>query len=390
MAYKPLDFFNMDALLSEDERMIRDTAREFTEREVLPIIADCWEEARFPAELIPKMAELGFLGPFIPEEYGGVGASYTIYGLICQELERGDSGIRSFCSVQGSLVMYPIWKFGSEEQRRTYLPRLASGEIVGCFGLTEPDAGSDPGSMKTRCRRDGDTWILKGNKMWITNGTIADIAIVWAKDEEGRIRGFIVHKDDPGFSAPEQRHKVSLRASVTSELVLDDVRVPAERELPNTEGLKSPLMCLTSARYGIAWGAVGVAQAVFDEALQYSLERVQFGRPIASFQLTQRKLADMATEITKAQMLAYHLGRLADKGEMKFYHVSMAKRNNVAVALMCAREARAILGANGISLEYQAIRHMCNMESVHTYEGTYEVHTLILGETLTGIPAYRG
>jgi len=389
MAYKALDFFNLDALLSEDERMVRDTAREFVEREVMPVIADAWEECRFPAEIGPKMAALGFLGPFIPEEYGAAGVSYTMYGLIMQELERGDSGVRSFASVQGSLVMFPIWKFGSEEQRKHYLPALAAGKLIGCFGLTEPDAGSDPGSMKTRCRRVGDEWILSGAKMWITNGTIANLAIVWAKDEEGRIRGFIVEKGDPGFSAPEQKHKVSLRASVTSELIFDDVHLPADRELPGAEGLKSALSCLSSARYGIAWGAVGAAQAVFDEALSYSQERVQFGKPIGSFQLTQRKLADMATEITKAQLLAYHLGRLADKGEMKFYHVSMAKRNNVATALACARETRTILGANGISLEYQAIRHMNNLESVHTYEGTYEIHTLILGEVLTGIPAYR-
>jgi glutaryl-CoA dehydrogenase len=337
---------------------------------------------------ITKMAELGLLGPFVPEEYGGAGCSYTTYGLICQELERGDSGIRSFASVQGSLVMYPIWKFGSEEQKKQYLPRLASGKMIGCFGLTEADAGSDPRSMVTRAKKDGDDWIINGSKMWITNGTIADIAVVWAKDDEGKIRGFIIHKDDDGFTAPEIKHKTSLRASVTSELVFDDVRIPAERELPDTQDLKSPLMCLTSARYGIAWGAVGAAQAVFSEALEYTKERVQFNKAIASFQLTQHKLVEMAGDITHGQMLVHRLGRLADGGKMKFYHVSLAKRNNVAMALKAAREARGMLGANGITLEYQAIRHMCNLESVHTYEGTYEVHTLIVGEKLTGMSAF--
>ncbi len=390
MAYEALDFFRLDDLLSEEERMVRDMAREFVEREVLPIIAQAWEEGRFPMELVPKMAELGFLGPFIPEEYGGLGASYTIYGLIMQELERGDSGVRSFASVQGSLVMYPIWKFGSEEQKKKYLPKLASAELIGCFGLTEPDAGSDPGSMKTRAKRVSDGWVLNGSKMWITNAPIADVFIIWAKDDEGRVRGFIVEKGTPGLTAVEQKHKVSLRASSTGEIYLEDVHVPPEAELPNTEGLKSALMCLTSARYGIAWGAVGAAQAVFDEALKYSQERIQFGRPIGSFQITQHKLADMATKITAAQMMAYHLGRLADEGKMKYWHVSMAKRHNVRVALEAARVARGILGANGISLEYQSIRHMCNLESVETYEGTYEIHTLILGHVLTGFEAYRG
>ncbi len=389
MPYKALDFFNLDSLLSEEERLVRDTARDFVERECMPIIAECWERDRFPNELVPKLAELGFLGPFIPEEYGGAGVSYFIYGLLNQELERCDSGIRSFASVQGSLVMYPIWKFGSEEQKKHYLPKLATGELIGCFGLTEPDAGSDPGSMTTRAKRDGSDWIINGAKMWITNGSISDLAVVWAKDEKGKVLGFIVHKEDKGFTAPEMKHKVSLRASVTSELILEDVRLPAERELPNAKGIKSALMCLSSARYGIAWGAVGAAQAVFDEVLQYSLEREQFEKSLGSFQLTQKKLADMATGITRAQMLAYHLGRLADKGEAKFYHISMAKRDNVWTALQAAREARAMLGANGITLEYQSIRHMNNLESVHTYEGTYEIHTLILGQALTGIPAFR-
>ncbi|MCK4539289.1 MAG: acyl-CoA dehydrogenase family protein [Candidatus Krumholzibacteria bacterium] len=388
MKFEALDFFEIEKSFNEEEVLIRDTARKFVDREIIPGIAEQWEAGEFPLDLVQKMGELGFLGPFIPAEYGGAGCSYTIYGLICQEMERGDSGVRSFCSVQGSLVMYPIWKFGSEEQKKKYLPELAAGKIIGCFGLTEPDAGSDPRSMTTSARKDGDGWVLNGAKMWITNGSIADIAVVWAKDEEGIIRGFIVHRDDEGFSAPEQKHKVSLRSSVTSELVLEDVRISADRELPGTEDLKSPLMCLTSARYGIAWGAVGVLQSVFDEALQYSRERIQFGRPTASFQITQAKLVEMATDLTNAQMMAYRLGRLADSGAMKYYHVSMAKRHNVNVALEAARKARGILGANGITLEYQTIRHMCNMESVHTYEGTFEIHTLILGEYLTGLSAF--
>jgi len=388
MKYEALDFLGIERLFSEEEILVRDTARKFAEKEVIPSIAENWEAGVFPLDLIKKMGQLGFLGPFIPAEYGGVESSYMIYGLICQEMERGDSGVRSFCSVQGSLVMYPIWKFGSEQQKKKYLPELASGNMIGCFGLTEPDAGSDPGSMVTRAKKDGDDWIINGAKMWITNGSIADIAIIWAKDEDECIRGFIVHSDDKGFSAPEQKHKVSLRASVTSELVLEDVRIPADRELPETEGLKSPLMCLTSARYGIVWGAVGVLQSVFDEVRQYSGERIQFGRPTASFQLTQAKLAEIATDTTNAQTMAYHLGQLADRGDMKYYHVSMAKRHNVNAALEAARKGRGMLGASGITLEYQTMRHMCNMESVHTYEGTFEIHTLILGEYLTGVTAF--
>jgi len=390
MAYQPLDFFNIDALLSEEEIITRDMVRKFVDKEVIPIIGEHWEAATFPMALVPKLAELGVFGPFVPAKYGGAEASYTLYGLICQELERGDSGVRSFASVQGSLVMYPIWKFGSEEQKMEYLPKLASGKIIGCFGLTEPDAGSDPRSMLTRAHKDGNHWILNGTKMWITNGTIADIAVVWAKDDDGKIRGFVVHKDDKGYSAPEQKHKVSLRASVTSELVFEDVRIPADRELPNTSDLKSPLMCLTSARYGIAWGAAGVLQALLDEAIGYSKERIMFGKPIAGFQLTQQKLAEIATDLTSAQCMAYRVGRLADEGKMKHYHVSMIKRHNVNAALVAARKVRSILGANGITLEYQAIRHMCNLESVQTYEGTFEVHTLILGEQLTGISAFKG
>lgn len=388
MAYQPLDFYNIEELLNEEEILIRDTTRKFVDKEVMPVIAEHWEAATFPRSLIQQMAELGILGPFVPAKYGGSEASYTTYGLICQELERGDSGVRSFASVQGSLVMYPIWKFGSEEQKMEYLPKLASGKIIGCFGLTEPDAGSDPRSMITRAHKDGNHWILNGAKMWITNGSMADIAVVWAKDDEGRIRGFIVHKEDKGFSAPEQKHKVSLRASVTSELVFEDVRIPADRELPNTSDLKSPLMCLTSARYGIAWGAVGVLQAVLDEAIRYSQERIMFGKPIASFQLTQQKLAELATDLSNSQLAALRVGRLADEGKMKHYHVSMIKRHNVNAALLGARKVRSMLGANGITLEYQAIRHMCNLESVQTYEGTFEIHTLILGEHLTGISAF--
>jgi glutaryl-CoA dehydrogenase len=389
MAYQALDFLHFDDVLSEEEIIIRDTVRKFIDKEVIPVIGEHWEAATFPMDLIPKMAELGVLGPFVPTKYGGPECSYTMYGLICQELERGDSGVRSFASVQGSLVMYPILHFGSEEQKMEYLPKLAAGKIIGCFGLTEPDAGSDPGSMLTKARKDGNHWILNGTKMWITNGTMADIAVVWAKDEAGTIRGFVVHKEDKGFSAPEQKHKVSLRASVTSELVLEDVRIPASRELPNTSGLKSPLMCLTSARYGIAWGAVGVMQSVLDEAINYTKERIMFGKPIASFQLTQQKLAEIATDLTSAQWMAYRVGRLADEDKMKFYHVSMIKRHNVNAALVAARKVRSILGANGITLEYQSIRHMCNMESVQTYEGTFEVHTLILGQQLTGISAFK-
>ena len=389
MEERAFDFFNMEGDLGEDERLVRDTARRFVEKEVKPDIADHWEAGHFPRELVPKMGALGFLGPFVPAEYGGAGVSYTVYGLICLELEMGDSGVRSFSSVQSSLVMYPLWKFGSEEQKRTYLPRLASGESVGCFGLTEAEAGSDPGSMKTRARREGDGWRLNGSKMWITNGSIADLAIVWARDEEDRVRGFIVHHDDPGFSARDIPHKMSLRASVTSELAIEDVRIPAHRELPHTAGLKSPLMCLTSARYGIAWGAVGAATACFLEALAYTRDRVQFDRPLASFQLCQEKLVDMATDITQARLLALQLGRLADRGEMTYAHVSMAKRRNVAVARDAALAARALLGANGITLDFQAMRHLCNMETLYTYEGTHDIHTLILGEKITGISAFR-
>ncbi len=387
--YKELDFYNINALLEEDEIMVRDQVRAWCEDRLMPIIAEHWEAGTFPNHIIPELGELGLLGPSIPEEYGGGGMNSVVYGLICQEIERVDSGIRSFASVQGSLVMYPIFTFGSEEQKKNYLPRLASGEIIGCFGLTEPDFGSDPGGMRSRCRRDGDDWILDGRKMWITNGTVSDIAIVWARDEDNQVQGFIVDCKKEGFSAPEQKHKWSLRCSVTSELVLEEVRVAEADRLPNTSGLKSPLMCLTQARYGIAWGAVGAAQACLFEALDYTQQRQIFDKPLASYQLTQQKLAEMATEITKAQLLVWRLGRMKDDGSMTPQQVSMAKRNNVKAALDIAREARTLLGANGITLEYHSGRHACNLETVLTYEGTHEIHTLIIGQAVTGLPAYR-
>nr|BCX01360.1 MAG: acyl-CoA dehydrogenase [Bacteroidota bacterium] len=384
-----VDYYQLDALLSEEERMIRDTVREWISERVVPIIDQYAQEARFPLHLIPEMAQLGILGANLPEEYGCAGLNSVAYGLIMQELERGDSAIRSFASVQGSLVMYPIFRYGSEEQKRYWLPRLARGEAIGCFGLTEPDYGSNPGGMITRARREGNSWVLNGAKMWITNGSIADVAVVWAKDEEGQIRGFLVEKGTPGFSAPEMKNKWSLRASVTSELIFEDCRIPLENELPHARGLKAPLSCLTQARYGIAWGAIGAAMDCYDVALRYARERIQFDRPIASFQLIQEKLVFMLTEITKAQLLAWRLGRMKDEGTMSHTHVSLAKRNNVAMALEVARTARQILGANGIMGEYPIMRHMMNLESVITYEGTHEIHTLILGEDITGIPAFK-
>lgn len=369
--------------------MVRDEVRGWVEERLMPIIAGHWEAGTFPTEIIPELGELGLMGITTPEEYGGGGMSSVVYGLVCQEIERCDSGIRSFMSVQSSLVMYPILEFGSEEQKREWLPKLASGEVIGCFGLTEPDFGSNPGGMRTRCRRDGDDWILHGQKMWITNGTGCGLAIVWAKDDDGVVQGFLVEGDRKGFSAPEQKHKWSLRCSVTSELVLDEVRVPDSNRMPNTEGLKSALMCLTQARYGIAWGAVGAAQACFDEARRYSQEREIYDKPLAGFQLTQHKLAEMATEITKGQLLAWRLGRMKDDGTMRPVQVSLAKRNNVAMALDVARSARTLLGANGITLEFQSGRHACNLESVLTYEGSHEIHTLILGHEVTGVPAYQ-
>jgi glutaryl-CoA dehydrogenase len=388
------DFFNIDSALSEEERAVRDSVRRFVDDRVLPIIGDCYVQGRFPKELIPEMAELGVLGANLPEEYGCAGLSSVAYGLIMQELERGDSGIRSFASVQGALVMYPIFAFGTEEQKRQYLPRMASGEIIGCFGLTEPDFGSNPSGMITTAREQKDgTWLLNGAKMWITNGSTAQVAIVWAKTgdigDDSSIRGFIVPTDAKGFTARDQKGKLSLRASDTSELALSDVRVGPEALLPKTGGLKSPLMCLTQARYGIAWGAVGAATACFEEAVRYAGNRIMFDRPIAGFQLQQARLADMLTEIVKAQLVALHLGRLKDAGSFTPQQVSLAKRNNVNMATECAREARRLLGANGILAEYGAMRHMANLESVYTYEGTHDVHTLVLGQAITGIGAFK-
>ena len=387
--FRELDLYSTSDLFHEDELMVRDEVRGWVEERLMPIIAGHWEAGTFPTEIIPELGELGLMGITTPEEYGGGGMSSVVYGLVCQEIERCDSGIRSFMSVQSSLVMYPILEFGSEEQKREWLPKLASGEVIGCFGLTEPDFGSNPGGMRTRCRRDGDDWILHGQKMWITNGTGCGLAIVWAKDDDGVVQGFLVEGDRKGFSAPEQKHKWSLRCSVTSELVLDEVRVPDSNRMPNTEGLKSALMCLTQARYGIAWGAVGAAQACFDEARRYSQEREIYDKPLAGFQLTQHKLAEMATEITKGQLLAWRLGRMKDDGTMRPVQVSLAKRNNVAMALDVARSARTLLGANGITLEFQSGRHACNLESVLTYKGSHEIHTLILGHEVTGVPAYQ-
>lgn len=387
MPYKALDYYQISDLLTDEEQMIQETVREFVSDNLMPVIERCNREAHFPIELVPQLAELGLLGAPFPEKYGCANLGATAYGLINQELERGDSGLRSFVSVQTGLVMYPIFAFGSEAQKDHWLPRLASGKKIGCFGLTEPDHGSDPGGMITRAEDQGSHYLLNGSKAWITNGTISDIAIIWAK-LGGEIRGFIVETNRKGFSAPEIKNKFSLRASVTSDLVLEDVEVPKENILPGVKGLKGPLSCLTQARYGIAWGAMGAAQAVFDEVLQYSLSRIQFDKPIASFQLVQNKLAWMATEITKGQLLVYRLGQLKQSGHMRPQQVSMAKRNNVGAALEIARVGRDILGANGISSEYHTFRHMNNLESVNTYEGTFDIHSLILGEDLTGIAAY--
>lgn len=386
--FKELDFYDFESLLSEEEIMVRNTAREFVENEFLPLVDKHYEEGSFPQELISQLGEMGLLGPTLPEKYGCSELNNVAYGLINQELERGDSGLRSFASVQSSLVMYPIYAYGSEEQKDYWLPKLASGEAIGCFGLTEPDYGSNPSGMITNAVEDGNEYILNGAKMWITNGTISDIAVVWAK-LDGRIRGFLVETDRDGFTQPEMKGKYSLRCSVTSELVFQDVRIPKTNILPNGDGLKGPLGCLTQARYGIAWGAIGAAQACFDEALEYSKERIQFDKPIAGYQLTQKKLADIATEITKAQFFTLQLGRLKDDKKYTPSQVSMAKRNNVEMALETARTTRAMLGANGITSEYQAMRHMCNLESVYTYEGTHDIHTLIVGHELTGIPAYK-
>ena len=384
--FRGVDFYRMDELLSEEEKLVRETARSFVSRKVLPIIDRHFEDATFPMELVSEMAGLGMLGANLPEEYGCAGMNNVEYGLVMQELERGDSGLRSFASVQGSLVMYPIYTFGSEEQKRYWLPRLAAGEKIGCFGLTEPDHGSDPGSMSTRAVREGDCWVLNGAKSWITNGTVADVAVVWAK-ADGRVRGFLVEKGTRGFTAPEIKHKMSLRASITSQLIFEDCAIPEQNMLPTSAGLKSPLMCLNQARYGIAWGALGAAMACYHAAVEYAKDRKQFDRPIARFQLVQEKLVYMLTEITKGQLLALQLGRLKDAGKLHHAQTSLAKRNNVAIALTTARLARDILGANGISLEFPVIRHMCNLEAVKTYEGTHDIHTLIIGEAITGLSA---
>ncbi|MBI4506799.1 MAG: acyl-CoA dehydrogenase family protein [Chloroflexi bacterium] len=381
-----VDYYDIEPLLTPEERLVRDTVRQFVDREVLPIIGDCFERAEFPKQLIPRLAELGLLGMDL-EGYGCAGLNYTSYGLACQELERGDSGLRSFVSVQTSLCMYPIRTFGSEEQRQKYLPKMATGELIGCFGLTEPDHGSDPSGMETRAVRDGDSWVINGAKRWITNGGVCGLAVVWAKTDEG-VRGFVVERGARGFEVRDIHHKLSLRASVTSELIFQDCRVPAASLLPGTKGLRAVLMCLNDARFGIVWGAVGAATSCFETALEYTKTRTQFEKPLAAFQLTQEKLVNMLTEITKAQLLAYRLGRLKDAGQAKPGQVSMAKMNNVRIALEAARTARGMLGANGISLEYPVFRHMCNLESVYTYEGTNEVHTLIIGQDITGIAAF--
>jgi glutaryl-CoA dehydrogenase len=384
-----LDFYALEDLLTPEEREIQKAARRFLEKEALPHIRDWWEEGVFPTHLIPKFGEMGFLGPTLPPEYGGAGVSSAAYGLMAYELERVDSGLRSFASVQSSLVMYPIYAFGSEAQKREFLPRLARGEMVGCFGLTEPDGGSDPyGNMKTKARLEGDTWVLTGTKMWITNGNLAHIAIVWAKDEAGRVLGFIVPTDSKGFQAREVKHKMSLRASVTSELILDEVRVPESLRLPKAEGLKAPLSCLTQARFGIAWGAMGTLEAVYTEAVAFAGSRYTFGEPIAKKQLVQAKLAEMLAWHTEGLLLAWRLARLKDEGKLKPAQVSLAKRQNVKKALEAARLARDILGGSGITLEYHAIRHMLNLETVYTYEGTHDIHTLVLGREITGLSAF--
>ena len=389
-----LDFYNIDSVLSEDERAVRDSVRRFVDERVIPIIGNCYVEGRFPKEIIPELAELGVFGANLPEEYGCAGLNNVAYGLIMQELERGDSGVRSFASVQGALAMYPIYAFGSEEQRKQWLPPMARGEVIGCFGLTEPDFGSNPSGMITMAREQKDgTWVLNGAKMWITNGSTAKISVVWAKTngdkEDKSIRGFVVPTDSKGFKAKDQKGKLSLRASDTSELVFQDVELPADAILPKSGGLKSPLMCLTQARYGISWGALGAAMACFEEALAYSKNRVMFDRPIGGFQIQQERLAEMLTEIVKGQLVSLHLGRLKDAGTMSPQQVSLAKRNNVNIATDIAREARRLLGANGILAEYSAMRHMANLESVYTYEGTHDVHSLVLGQALTGLNAFK-
>ncbi len=385
--FNPGDIFNIENLLSDEERDIQKSVRHFVSKEILPTIAEDYEAGRFPMKLISQLAEMGTLGATI-KGYGCAGLSYTSYGVIMQELERGDSGIRSFVSVQGALCMFPIYAFGTEEQKKKYLPKMAKGELIGCFGLTEPDYGSNPGGMITRATKDGNDYIINGAKMWITNGGFSDLAIVWAKDDDKKIRGFIVDRETPGFSVRDIQKKFSLKASVTSELIFDNVRVPASQVL-EVQGLKGPFACLNNARFGISWGAIGAAMACYDEGLSYAKTRVQFDKPIAGYQLVQAKLANMITEITKAQLLAVQLGRLKDAGKALPVQISMAKMNNVSMALDCARVTRDILGASGITYEYQCGRHLLNLESVNTYEGTEDIHRLIIGEYITGIPAYR-
>ena len=387
--YQAPDYFLMDELLTNEHKLIRDTAREWVKKEVSPIIEDACQKCEFPKQIIKGLGEIGAFGPYIPEEYGGSGLDQISYGLIMQELERGDSGIRSTASVQSSLVMYPIWKYGSEEQKQKFLPKLATGEFIGCFGLTEPDHGSDPGGMVTNIKDMGDHYLLNGAKMWISNSPFADIAVVWAKNEEGRIKGLIVERGMEGFTTPETHGKWSLRASATGELVFDNVKIPKDNILPNKDGLGAPLGCLDSARYGIAWGTIGTAMDCYDTALRYAKERIQFGRPIASFQLQQKKLSEMITEITKAQLLTWRLGVLRNEGRETSAQISMCKRNNVDMALNIAREARQVLGAMGITGEYSIMRHMMNLESVITYEGTHDIHLLITGFDITGESAFK-
>ena len=383
------DYFQLDELLSEEHKLVRDAAREWVKRDVSPIIEDFAQKAEFPTSIINGLAEIGAFGPYIPEEYGGAGLDQISYGLIMQEIERGDSGVRSTASVQSSLVMYPIWKYGTEEQRKKYLPKLASGEWIGCFGLTEPDHGSNPGGMVTNYKDMGDHYLLNGAKMWISNAPFAQVAVVWAKNEEGRIHGLIVERGMEGFTTPETHNKWSLRASATGELIFDNVKVPKENLMPNKTGLGAPLGCLDSARYGIAWGAIGAAMDCYDTALRYSKERIQFGKPIGAFQLQQKKLAEMITEITKAQLLTWRLGVLRNEGKATSAQISMAKRNNVAMAKEIASEARQMLGGMGITGEYSIMRHMMNLESVITYEGTHDIHLLITGLDVTGLNAFK-
>ena len=388
-SFEAPDYYSLDDLFTVEQKLIRQAVRDFVKKEISPIIDDCCQRAEFPKQMVKKFGDLGVFGPFVPEQYGGGGLDYTSYGLMMQELERGDSGMRSTASVQGSLVMYPIYEFGSETQKQKYLPKLASGEMLGCFGLTEPDFGSNPSGMITNFKDMGDHYLLNGAKMWISNSPLADVAVVWAKNEEGRVHALLVEKGMPGFTAPEIHKKWSLRASITGELVFDNVKIPKENILPNVSGLSGPLRCLDSARYGIAWGAVGAAMDCYDTALRYAKERIQFDKPIASFQLIQKKLAEMITEITKAQLLCWRLGMLKDAGKATTAQISMAKRNNVNMALQVAREARQILGGNGITGDYSIMRHLMNLESVVTYEGTHDIHLLITGADITGISAFK-